>query len=60
MIVVFLYSLSIYLIVMGRVIELKHLIFVAKSKGQKPKTSQTDDMEIRYNMIVLNVTIFCI
>ena len=34
---------------MGRAIEFKQLIFVAKSMGHKQKAFQTDDMEIRYN-----------
>ena len=37
------------LIVMRREIEVKQLIFVAKSKGHKLKALQTDDMEIRYH-----------
>ena len=45
----------IYLIVMRRAIELKQWIFVAKSKGHKQNTFQTDDMEIRYNCAVLYI-----
>ena len=37
------------LIIMRRAIEFKQLIFVAKSKGNKQKAFQTDNMEIRYN-----------
>ena len=39
--------MNIDLTVMRRVTEFKQLIFVAKSKGQKQKAFQTDDMEIR-------------
>ena len=37
------------LIVMRLVIELKQLIFVAKTKDHKQKAFETGDMEIRYD-----------
>ena len=34
---------------MRRLIENKHIMYVAKSKGRKQKAFQTDDMEIGYD-----------